>query len=373
MSSPVALPADFASRWATVSPEVEHLNPFSDVNRSASRVTASGFTNTTVRQKKPPSVIVEEDSDLNRDIIDEIDKFCGLQDEFRSMSIKKPTKSVINESRKITKKMNDIASGMSTKVQEELGWEMDRREKYVTLDDFKQFTNRVEASLHPKDSASVFEPAPRTNVMSMRNIPIEGPMSVVGGYQQTVEQKIEELEQYSSLTPVVGLPIIFTNDRLNFLCHLHDPLFKLLSDDDGSYPATDSLDRILDNKRNWNTNAASMLLGQVLDKTIDFRTATVKSNPFELPILEPTMVLTARIVFMCFDQLYKEFEREWFNTFKAVTTPAFSSKYESRKFKSRKYSSSSGSGGSARTESSRDGSRRNSRGSVVSRSSFLGF
>jgi hypothetical protein len=204
---------------------------------------------------------------------------------------------------------------------------------------------------------------------------IEG--TVIGGFEMSANEKLREIDSYVGLPAVRGLPKVFLNDRLNFLCHFHSALFQMLTTESGDYPSPDSLTIILDNRKDWSNSPEIVLLETVIDRTIDSRTGVVKANPFRLPIIEPTMQLTPKIMHMSLDQLHREFEIEWFNTLKTMTTPKFQSKYESRKYRnrdSRRHSSSSGDGtnnGSQRTSSSGSNRAGRRRSVVDDKSSIL--
>jgi len=225
-------------------------------------------------------------------------------------------------------------------VQERV-WQQDVKGKYVTMEDFTKFAKTVEQSLHPRESASNigFEsmrltPKPLSRIHESKyEEGSELEQTVIGGYGLTPREKIVELDEISKIKPVKGLPIMFTNSRLNFLTHVHSSLFKTLTSSDGSYPTVDCLDILLEDRQTWRNDPSTDLLQTVVDSTIDMQTGIVKANPFRIPVIETTMKLTDKILYMALDQLHKEFEIEWFNTMKFVTTPRFQSKYDEIRFK----------------------------------------
>jgi hypothetical protein len=151
--------------------------------------------------------------------------------------------------------------------------------------------------------------------------------SVIGGYSN-VFNALDELDDID-ITPINGLPKVFVNDRLNFLCHLHKPLKLLLSDGE-IYPTRDIIvkfDNFVKKHKGREREPENNLLYLVIRKTISMSRLQVRGNPFNLPLLEPGMYIDEKMIFMCIDQLYNEFCSQWFNTLKAVDIPDFHSRY----------------------------------------------
>lgn len=152
--------------------------------------------------------------------------------------------------------------------------------------------------------------------------------SVIGGYQPVLSAVDED--DGVDISPIYGLPVIFTNDRLNFLCHLHRPLKDLLTEG-GKYPGSDilgKLDRFVRRHKGRERDPASNLLYLVIRKTISMEKLQVKNNDsFRLPLLKRGMFLTEKLIYMSIDQLHNEFCAEWFSTMEDIEVPDFHSKY----------------------------------------------
>jgi hypothetical protein len=152
--------------------------------------------------------------------------------------------------------------------------------------------------------------------------------TIIGGYRPILSAVDED--DGVDLSPIYGLPIIFTNDRLNFLCHLHRPLKELLTEN-GEYPGSDilgKLDRFVRRHRGRERDPASNLLYLVIRKTISMDKLQVKDNDsFRLPLLKRGMFLTEKMIHMSIDQLHNEFCSEWFATMEDIDVPDFHGKY----------------------------------------------
>jgi hypothetical protein len=408
MSSPVpiALPKDYNSLWANNKPLPLRTSPKKDPFRDPSimsRVTASGFTESEVtsrlRDSYNSSDLMQEKSDLFDEIVKMREDFMTAKPKLRSSMAevrnKQPTgdrqfDQAINELDKELLKQAKEQEKENRLFAEEREWERikEKEDKYRSLSDFKEFTRQLSATVHPSESASnIHQPIRQLGTRGQRQsyrplsvLDEESALTatnteqlVVGGYSLSTEDKLRELDTLADIKPVNGLPIIFTNPRLNFLTHIHDALFKILTDSSGQYPSGNCLEILMGSRRKWGDGPSITLLESVIDSTIDTRTGIIKANPFNLPVVEVTMRLTQREMYMSLDLLHKEFEIEWFNTLKAVTTPKFQSKYESMKFKriSHRRDSSSGSNKPSRSSSSSTG--RSRRGSGHSEGSILSF
>jgi hypothetical protein len=235
------------------------------------------------------------------------------------------------------------------------GAKNDTQDKYVTMSDFTRFTEQLNRqiksmSIAPSDSISqvnrnrmpVLSEVRQNTELSQLTMIREDSSSagvdstVIGGYNMTSSEKIREVDAHVNVKPVRGLPIMFTNPRLNFLTHIHSSLFNLLREvDTGKYPTLRSLEILMASRRSWDKSPECQLLETVLDSTFDPVTFEVVSNPFKLPVLEPTMKMTPAIMVVCLDQLHNEFEQVWFESMKLVTMPIFQSKYDDLKYRQR--------------------------------------
>lgn len=392
---PMTLPEDYSSVWAEPNKKrsnqasVTEDNPFSD-NYEQSRVTASGFTQTTMDQARHNEILTRQRLlELQLETSKKVDQNISIAPLIGNRKERNLGKKERDESLKLSdeiRMMAEMSLEKSRRVTEERlnlvksqddAWEEEKREKekYVTMQDFTNFAQMVAKSVHPMDSASV-DPREReflrrttatssklSGILEMES-DIEG--TVIGGFELTASEKMREIDAFSNMPKVRGLPAVYTNDRLNFLSHLHSALFKIASDDSGVYPGEGCLGRLLDSRKGWGSDPETTLLKLVLDRTIDTETSEIIANPFRLPILEPGMYLTSQVMYMCLDQLHNEFEREFFDTTKTMVTPKFSSKYENRKYRrdtARRRSSSKA------VLSSSSSSAGNSRRSTVSRRS----
>jgi hypothetical protein len=362
-NQPFVLPDGYLDAWT---------NSQHKMGQPESRVTASGFTSTVIPNNKNTNIRDEvlRTEDQIYETVDNMKRARKSHEDHRKSGRRpKYTDQHFDQLREVEdgliKSADTLLNGNNRKSKQAVSPtgiysipntqlpDSPFSDKYRAMSDFEQFAANL--SIHPDESASQFNPLRLTRkpaqLEAVAEVSSEIPtMSVIGGFRQDVDQKIRELEAYRSVEPIAGLPIIFTNPRLNFLTHVHSALFKIISADNGDYPATNCSELLLADRKNWSRDPSTRLLETVLDATIDSRDGEVLANPFNIPVLEPTMKLTQKLVFMAFDQLHNEFETEWFNTMKSVTTPRFHSKYESHKFKRR--SSSDNSSQSARRVSS---------------------
>jgi hypothetical protein len=208
--------------------------------------------------------------------------------------------------------------------------------KEEMLDDEKMKPSD-DITIVPNDSVTVVG-MPLSNRLT-KNVVGSNFDCVVHGYSQDEEQRADEIEAYSQIKQISGCPIIFSDQRLNFLINLHKHLYIVLTDID-QYPAMDSLPRIVrfvEGYAGKKRPAHVQLLYQVIRSTISFSSSLVRANPFNLPILEVGMEISDRIIMMCFDKLHNEFETRWFTVMKDVEPPKFHDKYN--KFSNENYTS----------------------------------
>jgi hypothetical protein len=213
------------------------------------------------------------------------------------------------------------------------------------------------AEIHPDDSASFVgfqqgksQVSSKGSELTTSTIKKYGSMydNVIGGYGLTAEEKMEELEEMMQITSVSGLSRVFIDERLNFLMHLHNQLYKLLRKGD-NYPDPDSLGVLTNfvrSKKGKERSPHEDLLYQVISSTISFRRMRVKSNPFNIPLLEAGMTLTNKIIYMTFCELNNEYRTVWFGSMKDVEVPAFHGSYKGMFTKAVKFQSSQKKGSS---------------------------
>lgn len=394
-TQPITLPENYYAEWAASTSatdkraSVADENPFRDPSH-LSRTTASGFTETTLRPVSSASVwgleerleaSIEDSKRASRNLM--IQPIRGKGKE-RQAVVDERLKQ--EESTEVFRDLARMTLERSRKEKEEEAmrqieekeefWRNEKKEEYVTLADFEQFARRISQSVHPSESASVAGRMERIRPLAVTSSKLSGIQemesdvegTVIGGFDMTAVEKIKEVDAYTNIPSVRGLPRVYVNDRLNFLSHLHTALFRIASGDGGVYPGEDCLSRLVESRRDWGMDPETTLLKVVLNKTIDSDTSVVIANPFRLPILEPTMVLTTQIMHMCLDQLHSEFEQEYFNTVKTMTTPKFHSKYESRRYKPKEHRRRQSSG--VITQSSSSSARSSTGGSSSRKSSF---
>lgn len=146
---------------------------------------------------------------------------------------------------------------------------------------------------------------------------------VVRGFPKDRPMRFRELKINASIKEIHGLPIVFTNERLNFLMHLHKPLLSMSKS--SQYPPSDLIQCLYKRTKRSATTSQEELLKQVILITLDFEEMVVAANPFSLPILEVGMQISEWSVFQSFSQLYREYEMVWFEVFKDASIPNFSS------------------------------------------------
>lgn len=145
---------------------------------------------------------------------------------------------------------------------------------------------------------------------------------MVSGFVQTEDTIQRERESVGRLKPINGLPKPFINNRLNFLMNLSSGIDRALGDREdimgGLYKAMVSSSVVpVDN-----------LLKQVLCVSIDKHDGVVVSNPFRLPYIEIGMHVSAASLTSMFDLIFLEYKQTWFQEFKGLKVPEFSSSYQ---------------------------------------------
>jgi uncharacterized membrane protein YgcG len=381
MTIPVVLPANFMEEWSTedsrMTRESKGKTPGVDSEFGlGSRVTESGFTEETARRddllfqaEKNLEEAVRQSERTSRIHSDQRNPYWMSGARAKYENEKGEILSVAEESMKIAEGLRQININQKNKLSEEDEWRAEADDRYVTMADFTEFTRSMTGSktVTPGDSVTVVNRrdlmplspgGPSKKLSGIMESEMES--TVIGGFSLNSFEKIREVDSYANINPVRGLAKIFVNDRLNFLSHIHSALFKILTKFDGEYPAVNSMDLLLDSRKTWDNDPSTLLLETVIDATIDRKTGEVKANPFSIPILEPTMILNEKLMHMALDQLHREFEIEWFNTMKDLTTPNFQSKYEARRFRPDRtrqpsFSSSSNQGHTSSGSRSRSG------------------
>jgi len=269
-------------------------NPFAD--STASRVTASGFTETAI----PMS---ENGYGTNFNNNENKKNQFYLSDEknvpFPSMS-----------------RRDSVVSGITEKIQ--------------------GLNIRSKGTVLPDDSVSRIVPNERfTQSLATTKTAECLYDNIIAGYGQNAEDKLDELDAIAQIQNITGLPQIFINSRLNFLIHLHKPLQRILSVDE-SYPSEDSLWKLtefISKIKGKERSPHDDLLYQVVRTTI--KNNRVRANPFNLPLLEVGMHLSDKLIYISFMQLYSEFQAEWFRSMKDMEAPRFHNQYS--KFKPTKH------------------------------------
>jgi hypothetical protein len=341
--------------------EVHSRSPFSDYFANQSRVTASGFTNSETNASERVGDLIEGDL-LPREEIQKRMKgakdietimnmvsLSGDQMEYGKSLIerlKNPMARCESISMRMTDQdfMNTISAvGLNyiKKAQSEVAADLSELESELTpqkLNPRRRRDSVVSESVNTTVRSQTIQPNDSVSMVGgMRKLQYEPNQliqSVIGGYKPKLSTFQEE--RLTEIAPIDGLPIIFHNDRLNFLAHLHKPLKKLLTFE-GSYPCDHILEKLrsfIRKHQGTDRDPADNLLYMVIRDTISITRSMVKSNRFQLPLLEPGMFLTEKIIYMSIDQLYKEYSRQWFETMKDVEVPEFHSIYKNRGLKS---------------------------------------
>jgi len=196
----------------------------------------------------------------------------------------------------------------------------------------------VESTLHPLDSSStaerygkrfmspgtvyrvnkgrtVLEPLVETRALNV--VP-----DVVKGFQMTESMSAVDKEVRDSVYSINGLATPFNNARLNFLMHFHTALQTC-----GINPQTDPLEALEEIAEMRPGNPTEELIKQCVNKTFDFDGLSVKSNPFKLPMIEVSMLITHSMLMKCLDLLYNEYKTCWFQEMKCLVVPQFHSEF----------------------------------------------
>lgn len=281
---------------------------------NTSRVTASGFTNTIMR--------VNDNNDVNemKRQIEEMRSALGMKimnDQAMKDDLDADNENAMRGRRTSNEKASrirsdSVISGYSTIMPNDSA----SRVRPLNYNPKTQ----ISAQMPKKDFSPMI---PQSSVGSMFD-------TVIAGYKQSPEEKIEELDCYTQINEISGLPIIFVNVRLNFLAHIHEPLQRFLTKAN-KYPCYESMQLLNDFiRKNEKKDKAphEQLLYTVIRSTISMSRNKVIANPFNLPVLEPNMRLNDKLIYMCFDQLYIEYQTEWFKTLKDVNVPAFHDSYK---------------------------------------------
>jgi len=256
-------------------------NPFAD--NAPSRVTASRFTNTAIESDNStiPGMCIED------------------------------LKAIEKETRKNEMRRN-------------------RRDSVIlnVTDKIEALNIRKGGTVLPDDSVSQLGSSKQIYTQSVNTTSDCLYNDVIGGYAQTADEKLDELDAIAQIQKVSGLPHIFVNSRLNFLIHLHKPLQAMLSKDN-SYPHEESfyiLSDFMARYKGKDRDPHRELLYQVVKTTI--KGNRVRANPFNLPLLEVGMYLNEKLIYISFMQLYQEFQIEWFKSMKNIEAPKFHNKFK---------------------------------------------
>lgn len=280
--------------------------------RTPTRVTASGFTETTAHQPNQNQASLSEISQL-ADILKQMStKMDRLESEVKSV---RADSAYDDGETQVTQKIRGLHASNRT---------------IIPQDSISNVKPNNYQSPAIRDSET-FE----KSVSSRQECLYD---SVIGGFAQTPEEKMEELEALTKIRRIYGLPQIFQNERLNFLIHIHKPLTRLLANGN-DYPAQDTLYRIDDFMKRRANKVRSQhedLLYSVIETTV--HKGRIRSNPHNLPILEVGMSLTDKLAYICFASLYREFQTEWFQSMKDIDAPQFHNTYSD--FKSERAPSS---------------------------------
>lgn len=299
--------------------------------KTPTRVTASGFTESTFRQQ-PQSI------QFNHAPKEDANPFSQSFNPRERQTIhfgrQEPTTD-ISELASMLRQMNSKMESLESEVRSV-------RADSAYDDGETQITQKIRGlnyksgTIIPQDSVSNVKPNNASSSGIRDNEIFEKSVSsrqeclydsVVGGFAQTPEEKMEELEALTKIRTIYGLPKIFNNERLNFLIHIHKPLTRLLANG-SEYPAQDTLYRIDDFMKRRANKVRSQhedLLYSVIETTV--RKGRIRSNPHNLPILEVGMSLTDKIAYICFASLYREFQTEWFQSMKDIDAPQFHNTY----------------------------------------------
>lgn len=196
----------------------------------------------------------------------------------------------------------------------------------------------VESTLHPLDSSSTAERygkrymIPGTVYRVNKGKTVLEPLAearaldvtpdVANGFQMTESMSAVDREVRSSVYSINGLAAPFKKPRLNFLMHFHTALGTC-----GVNPQTDPLEALEEIAEMKPDNPTEELIKQCVNKTFDFETLSVKSNPFKLPMIEVGMLITHSMLMKCLDLLYNEYKMSWFEEMKCLVVPQFHSEF----------------------------------------------
>lgn len=294
----------------------------SESNSEDERITASGFTDTTVRQKRSrtekfpeyvePKFKSNDVTELAEMIRSLNSKICDLE------TVVGDSGKLASRTRRIDSVIDDSATRITQKIR---GLNLGTKSTIVPNDSVSNYGAQQAHQSNQINDNETFTQSVSSKTGSLYD-------NVIGGFAQTPDEKIEELEALTKIRKIYGLPQIFVNERLNFLIHLHKPLMNLLADGD-KYPSEETLYRIDDFMRRRANKVRTQhedLLYSVIETTV--RRGKIRSNPHNLPILEIGMSLTDKIAFLCFSALYKEFQNEWFQSMKDIDAPKFHNTYQ---------------------------------------------
>lgn len=300
-------------------------DPFKDPS-IMSRTTATGFTDN--------NHLKEEFERLKLDALDQIHELTDVLNDAR----KDPAKiQQLKNAQTEVEKLNARIMRLQERILPTIIAQNQQNENQQIENDIMSQLSK--STIRPNESASVMKPRMQGTELTMysgiRSSVVRGSDhdNVVGGYELTAEDHLEEVDAINNIQRVYGLPKIFIDDRLNFLVHLHKPLQTMLtkkSQDKVSYPDPNSLEKLthfIDRSKGRHREPHHELLYQVLKATIDVRRKRIRANPFNLPIIEVGMNLDDQIVFMCISELYSEFRTTWFHSMKNVEPPHFATDY----------------------------------------------
>jgi len=175
----------------------------------------------------------------------------------------------------------------------------------------------------------------------------------IGGYHVDLEKAAMKAQEVIHLPPA-KLPIIFVDSHLNFLHHFFNGIYEVISHDDlmdviRSEPGSTSndfviqtIDDLLTAGYERSDSEALNLIKRMLQST--FTTTThrnrkssekvmslyVEANLWGFPYIESTMTCKEIDMRYWLQACYKEYENDWFNTFKSTRVPNFARKVQTR-------------------------------------------
>lgn len=334
--------------------ESKRNRPFNPILQDglSSRVTASGFTESTAETvtelpTKLTQTQIAERVKMARDITS-LTKLLDLNEEqilycddlihrYSNKNAYPDDKATELQDMHMINTLSALSTlkmrGMANEVKSDMG-EMRHHFRNITGESVKRrdsVLSYAETTM-PNDSASQI-PANRSGKLShirQKAHLVDRTSEVIGGYKLTTT--IFEEEDDVELAPILGLPQVFVNDELNFLCHLHKPLKRILTED-GIYPCDDicgKLTRFVAKHKGRERDPEDNLLYMVIRHTFSLSRMQVRRNSFKLPLIEEGMYLDEKLMYMCVEQLYTKFSLLWFNSMKAIEVPDFHDKYKTR-------------------------------------------